>query len=261
VEQYNLQSPPPHLSMGRNKLYANLTWDHIEGVFPGIDLNTKDNRRDTSIFFQMPKTGVNQARDIYDRFHVQLKDHLASFFPSHALYEVQLAHGTGIALRIPAGILELGRHDDIVQGIVKQFRRMLAVAEMVLRPSPTNEELLMDAVQASLHDSEEARLERLRARSASKEPPPKIVTTTVTHQRSADVIAEALLRSKGICGRCGNTAPFKSARTGMPFLEVHHIKPLSENGLDIIENVIALCPNCHRNAHYGPDALLGTSTK
>jgi 5-methylcytosine-specific restriction protein A len=34
-------------------------------------------------------------------------------------------------------------------------------------------------------------------------------------------------------------------------LEVHHKKQLSEGGEDTVENAIALCPNCHREAHYG----------
>ena len=36
-----------------------------------------------------------------------------------------------------------------------------------------------------------------------------------------------------------------------PFLEVHHVKSLSDGGEDTLDNVIALCPNCHREKHYG----------
>lgn len=35
-------------------------------------------------------------------------------------------------------------------------------------------------------------------------------------------------------------------KKGQPFLEVHHIHYLSNGGNDTIDNVIALCPNCHR---------------
>ncbi|CAN0604767.1 unnamed protein product, partial [Ectocarpus sp. 12 AP-2014] len=38
---------------------------------------------------------------------------------------------------------------------------------------------------------------------------------------------------------------------GEPFLEVHHIIPLAESGHDAVENTMALCPNCHREAHFG----------
>ena len=36
-------------------------------------------------------------------------------------------------------------------------------------------------------------------------------------------------------------------------METHHIVPLSEGGSDGDDNVAALCPNHHREAHYGVD--------
>jgi 5-methylcytosine-specific restriction protein A len=34
-----------------------------------------------------------------------------------------------------------------------------------------------------------------------------------------------------------------------PFAETHHIQPLSEQGLDIGQNIIVICPNHHRIIH------------
>jgi 5-methylcytosine-specific restriction protein A len=48
-------------------------------------------------------------------------------------------------------------------------------------------------------------------------------------------------------------APFRDAND-QPFLEVHHILRLSDGGPDDPRYVVALCPNCHRQAHYGIDA-------
>lgn len=39
------------------------------------------------------------------------------------------------------------------------------------------------------------------------------------------------------------------------YIEVHHINPLSENGEDIISNLIPICPNCHRKAHYASEKI------
>ncbi|MBT7455033.1 MAG: HNH endonuclease [Gemmatimonadetes bacterium] len=47
---------------------------------------------------------------------------------------------------------------------------------------------------------------------------------------------------------CGAT-PFRTD-DGRPYLEVHHILPLSEGGEDGMLNVAALCPNCHRAQHH-----------
>ena len=54
--------------------------------------------------------------------------------------------------------------------------------------------------------------------------------------------------ANGICQLCNQPAPFNNL-SGEPFLEVHHIVPLADGGRDSIDNVVALCPNCHRKVH------------
>lgn len=76
-------------------------------------------------------------------------------------------------------------------------------------------------------------------------------TTTTIFNRNPAVIAEVLERSNGRCEKCRKPAPFKRASDGSPYLEVHHHIPLSKGGKDKIENALALCPNCHRKAHFG----------
>ena len=72
-----------------------------------------------------------------------------------------------------------------------------------------------------------------------------------TFIRNPKVWARALRRACGRCEDCGQPAPFIRRSDGTPFLEVHHKVPLADGGLDIDENAIAVCPNCHRRAHYG----------
>lgn len=36
-----------------------------------------------------------------------------------------------------------------------------------------------------------------------------------------------------------------------PTLEVHHLRRLADGGSDTVANAVALCPNCHREIHYG----------
>lgn len=99
----------------------------------------------------------------------------------------------------------------------------------------------------SSNDLPQARRERLA--KASKNPK-SISVTTIRFQRNADVVVETLIRAKGQCEECNQPAPFKRRLDGSPYLEVHHRKPLSIGGEDTVENAIALCPNCHRKAHY-----------
>ena len=52
----------------------------------------------------------------------------------------------------------------------------------------------------------------------------------------------------GLCELCGHEAPFKS-KDGTPFLESHYVKWLSQGGSQTIDNMVVLCPNCHRRIH------------
>lgn len=81
--------------------------------------------------------------------------------------------------------------------------------------------------------------------------PTKTIVKQTVFNRNQYVIAEVLDRAKGICERCKKSAPFIRDNDNSPYLEVHHKIPLAEGGDDTVENAIALCPNCHRQAHYG----------
>ncbi|EHN67946.1 HNH endonuclease [Aliivibrio fischeri] len=71
------------------------------------------------------------------------------------------------------------------------------------------------------------------------------------HYRSEAIKLYAKKRAKGICEACHMNAPFE-AKSG-PYLEVHHLTRLADGGSDTPENVIALCPTCHRKVHYSID--------
>ncbi|RCX17232.1 5-methylcytosine-specific restriction protein A [Anaerobacterium chartisolvens] len=75
------------------------------------------------------------------------------------------------------------------------------------------------------------------------------------HIRSSAVKEYALKRAQGICECCGKPGPFEKEDASR-FLEVHHIKRLSDGGPDKPEWVSAICPNCHREAHYGKNKIL-----
>jgi len=82
---------------------------------------------------------------------------------------------------------------------------------------------------------------------------PTTSTATITvYSRNPDVVAHVLIRADGSCEQCREPAPFIRRSNSTPYLEVHHVDPLSNGGEDTIDNAIALCPNCHREAHYGP---------
>lgn len=88
--------------------------------------------------------------------------------------------------------------------------------------------------------------------------PELIEVTTRVYKRSPNVVVEVLSRADGKCQCCKRDAPFRKG-DGTPFLEVHHIEWLSIGGEDSVENAIALCPNCHRQAHYGTLELIAVN--
>jgi 5-methylcytosine-specific restriction protein A len=88
----------------------------------------------------------------------------------------------------------------------------------------------------------------------SDELPETRTVTTKVYVRNPFVVEAVLRRAKGVCEGCGDDAPFTKRSDGSPYLEVHHKRPLAEKGPDTVGNAIALCPNCHRKAHYGKNA-------
>jgi len=96
---------------------------------------------------------------------------------------------------------------------------------------------------------------RKRLKLAAKKPSAKPVQTIV-YIRNPDVIAEVSERAAGNCERCKKAAPFKRQSDHSPYLEVHHKVRLADGGDDTVKNALALCPNCHREAHFGKQATI-----
>jgi 5-methylcytosine-specific restriction protein A len=103
-----------------------------------------------------------------------------------------------------------------------------------------------------LEPSEFYNLRKKVLKNSNKPIKPNSIVLTEYKTRSIEIKKYTLLRSKGICENCGKDAPFLNSNN-IPFLEVHHIFSLADDGPDHPINVAAICPNCHREAHYGKD--------
>ena len=104
------------------------------------------------------------------------------------------------------------------------------------------------SVSQSSTDNDESR--KIRLANAPKVPE-KVQTISYDYRRNPDVVAAVLKRANGKCELCHLDAPFLKASDSSPYLEVHHWVLLSEGGEDTVDNAGALCPNCHKQAHYG----------
>ena len=90
-------------------------------------------------------------------------------------------------------------------------------------------------------------LPRLDDSSLGSDGAPRVPTLASSVKRNQSVRARVLRRAAGRCERaeCGTTQSF------VGFFDVHHI--LGAEVSDRVYNCVALCPNCHREAHYSPN--------
>jgi len=154
------------------------------------------------------------------------------------------------AHRIEASVGELLKKHDLKDTQNESYLYGFAREYLHRSQAPTLtvlERELEREVSKSKQSSPSDRQKRLESAPTT---PEQIVVTTTAFRRNADVIAEVLFRAGGTCEKCKQPAPFKRRSDGSPYLEVHHKIPLSAGGEDAVANAIALCPNCHRAAHF-----------
>lgn len=70
-----------------------------------------------------------------------------------------------------------------------------------------------------------------------------------SYSRDPKVRDAGLVRAHGRCEFCAQLGFMKP--DGTRYLESHHVIALASDGEDRTTNVIALCPNDHREAHFG----------
>lgn len=154
-------------------------------------------------------------------------------------------------------IVEIPDAPDHNRSPRKAFEFMLLPISDLLGPSSTARE------RAETRDEAGSELEGLWTlsedelrRRADEAPPvsagPRVGTRSV-HYRSEAVKVYVQRRAAGRCEGCGELAPFKTPE-GRPYLEPHHTRRLTDGGPDSRAWVVAVCPNCHRRAHYASDA-------
>lgn len=110
-------------------------------------------------------------------------------------------------------------------------------------------------VDAPLKTPDQASSELVRSKYVDQfsapAPPTMREATVLLRDRSAAVREAVLIRAGGLCELC-NEPGFVTA-AGSIYLETHHVVPLAENGPDHPSNVVAICPQDHRRAHFAAE--------
>ncbi|MGE8067827.1 HNH endonuclease [Pseudomonas sp. NPDC089569] len=152
-------------------------------------------------------------------------------------------------------LVELGR--DRIEGYkpAKNVGANVAksIREALNAPGPvTPEDFAPTADEATL-ERRAAKLERqpIKVEPKGIEKPEQTQSNGKSYVRDPEVRAWVRQQAEGKCEGCGEPAPFE--KSGHPFLEVHHVKHLAQEGSDRPSNAVALCPNCHRRCHHSSD--------
>jgi hypothetical protein len=188
-----------------------------------------------------PRSGGYKAK-----CNVNVRENIAEFDyrPFEAFNEAQ-----GMLIGVMRVKFTGPRRDDVTQVSWKaKGKRTFAALSTTVTFVPGAQRDFEAMVVASSRLSSDERRKRL---AVANRKPQRTRLVTTAFQRNPDVVAEVLFSAGGICEVCKKPAPFKRADSDIPYLEVHHRTRLADGGSDTIENAIAVCPNCHREAHYG----------
>ena len=76
--------------------------------------------------------------------------------------------------------------------------------------------------------------------------------------RDPVIAANALCNANYKCEICATHPTFIRKSNGKPYTEPHHLVPMSAQkdfnvSLDVENNIVSLCSNCHNQIHYGVD--------
>ncbi|OKP80776.1 hypothetical protein BTE77_00015 [Ensifer adhaerens] len=113
---------------------------------------------------------------------------------------------------------------------------------------------LLDKTAAKLLNRSLDELELLASKPNRDRPDETKFITIASRPRDPAIVAYARVRAGNSCEAVDCPIPLFTSTTGVPFVEVHHIKPLAQGGMDAIDNVACLCPSHHREAHHGQQA-------
>lgn len=91
-------------------------------------------------------------------------------------------------------------------------------------------------------------------------PSKKLSKSGSSWSRNTSISHFALRNANYMCENSQTHKTFKSKKSGYQFVEAHHLIPMEYQGefdcsIDVPENIISLCPNCHRAFHNSEDFL------
>lgn len=174
-----------------------------------------------------------------DKFIINLKDYSISMFRSQRFYK--------------------GTYPELDQKIMHYIESLSSVE------TEPDDVLFQQALQKPLNGS----ISKMQ-RNASNQPEFSEEGNGKQVKKKVSVSKAALLLANHLCEASPSHNTFMNS-SGVPYMEGHHLIPCTPSNavrywkkygvnIDCVENIICLCPTCHRLLHYGnkedKDALL-----
>ena len=164
---------------------------------------------------------------------------------------------SGIRYELPSGKHWPIRHDRIVNYLTlyhespPERRTKTTIFPANLRERSYMTSILFELQTKRGHSDQSPRdgLNDLDDAPEGNDCPDRAKTSSYRVDRDANVRAYVLKLAGGKCEFCGKTGFLTIG--GLHYLETHHVIALAKEGRDTVDNVIALCPEHHREAHYG----------
>lgn len=183
----------------------------------------------------VPKETVNEALGYEERyalrgFSVPQPAKLEHLYSMHGSLEMFIGSLTG-------RVISDRSHEELEEDMRRARRHVRSST-----PGSTDEERRKDIEQ---------RIAALESEGDGRRPARQLVVQTTEYARNAALAALMRELQEDRCEVCGGR--FKTRSDGW-YSEVHHILPLSIDGPDLSENMVVVCPTCHKKFHHAPDA-------
>jgi len=151
-----------------------------------------------------------------------------------------------------------GRNAEIRMGL-RDLISYIAIGDEILFTHDNKHVFIYNISRETNYEVEEnvyaqVDIDLLRTRANAINPRPYQIEQVIrTYPRNSTLKNYIKRRSNYACEM--PSCKYKGFRkeNGEPYIEIHHVVPLSEGGEDSIYNTVALCPNCHRALHYSND--------
>lgn len=190
-------------------------------------------------------TGQGQVGDMeFQRGNKAIRDHISD--GKQLLLFKAIGKGKPVEFlgEFECASIDFAQGSDVNGELRKTIRFNLVRSELVIPTGDDNNEK-----QSRPRDFDDLRKSAFDA-VAPTETQNWRMAKQIRRQRSSEIREYVLRRAGGVCELTGEKAPFTKPN-GEPYLEVHHIKRLSDGGLDHPVNCAAITPNAHRQIHFG----------